>query len=64
MQPGVDAPLVLDYSEDSIDAAVLSELPASIQREIRLSIMSSRPATKRQLPNTSKGMHKFFKPRT
>ena len=63
-QAGVDAPLIVDYSEDSIDAAVFNELPASIQREIRLSMMASQRPVKKQLPGPSKGMHRFLKPRT
>ena len=68
-QSGVDAPLVIEYAEGSIDEAVLSELPASMQREIRLSMMSQRPFGKhsqqRSVPkhNPSAGMRKFLKPR-
>ena len=64
---GVDAPLVLNFSEGSIDEAVLSQLPASMQREIRLSMMAQSPVSIRQSHQrtTAKaGLHKFLKPRT
>ena len=64
---GVDAPLYLNYTKDSIDEAVLSELPAAMQREIRLSMMSQRPASNKQNQhkgNAKAGLHKFLKPRT
>lgn len=66
---GVDAPLLVDFAEGSIDEAVLSELPASMQREIRLSMMSQKPASKHSqlgsVPKSSSaGMRKFLKPRT
>lgn len=71
-QSGVDAPLFVNFAEDSIDEDVLSELPASMQREIRLSMMSQRPASKHGQPNSRsvlKGnskadMRKFLKPRS
>ncbi|KAK9830086.1 hypothetical protein WJX72_009709 [[Myrmecia] bisecta] len=40
---GVDAPLLLHYHADELDAAVLAELPPEIQREVRLALMASRP---------------------
>lgn len=66
---GVDAPLLVNFAEGSIDEAVLSELPASMQREIRLSMMSQKPASKHSQPGSvskhrSAGMRKFLKPRT
>ena len=63
-QVGIDAPLFVDYSEDSIDSAVFNELPASIQREIRLSMMASQKPVKKQLSKSNTGMHRFLKPRT
>ncbi|KAL3149821.1 hypothetical protein ABBQ38_013642 [Trebouxia sp. C0009 RCD-2024] len=71
-QSGVDAPLFVNFAEDSIDEDVLSELPASMQREIRLSMMSQRPVSKHgQLSsrsvskgNSNADMRKFLKPRS
>lgn len=67
---GVDAPLFVNYAEDNIDEEVLSKLPASMQREIRLSMLSQRPVSKhRQHSSAQKGsskadMRKFLKPRS
>lgn len=67
---GVDAPLLINFAEGSLDEAVLSELPASMQREIRLSMMSQKPASKHSQSgsvsrnNSTAGMRKFLKPRT
>lgn len=63
---GVDAPLYVNYSTDSIDESVLSELPASMQREIRLSMMGQKPVAAKQTPKSMSakaGMHRFLKPR-
>ena len=63
---GVDAPLYVNYSTDSIDESVLSELPASMQREIRLSMMGQKPVAAKQTPkgmSAKAGMHRFLKPR-
>ena len=40
-QLGLDAPLVLDHTEDQLDRAVLAALPPAMQREIRLAYMAS-----------------------
>jgi len=63
---GVDAPLYVNYSTDSIDESVLSELPASMQREIRLSMMGQKPVSGKQAQkgtSAKAGMHRFLKPR-
>ena len=63
-ESGVDAPLYVNFSKDSIDESVLSELPATMQREIRLSMMAQKPASKPGQSQTAgrSGMHRFLKP--
>ncbi|KAK9866897.1 hypothetical protein WJX84_008276 [Apatococcus fuscideae] len=39
-QVGLDAPLLLDHTEDQLDPAVLAALPAAMQREIKLAFMA------------------------
>ena len=48
----MDAPLLLDVSEDQLDPAVLAALPPAMQREIKLAFMAgAKPAATRREPN-------------